>query len=149
MRNPQRLARQGHRLIQLGVLLLLVVCFEGFVVQALASPALGRSFHSLVALLGVLMLVFGVVWPRLELADAAARAAFWLLVYSGLAIAAAFLLGALWGAGQETMPIAAAGQHGTGVQEQIIKIVAYSSAPTGIIAFALILWGLRRLPSGM
>ncbi len=36
---------------------------------------------------------------------------------------------------------AAAGAHGSARQEAAIMIVAYSSAPTGLVAFALILWG--------
>jgi hydroxylaminobenzene mutase len=30
-------------------------------------------------------------------------------------------------------------------QEMVIQVVMYPAAPTGIISFALILWGLRRL----
>ena len=69
--------------------------------------------------------------------------AFWLLVYSTFAILGAYLLGAFWGAGNETIPLAAGVAHGNQLQESVIKVVAYSSAPTGIISFALILWGLR------
>ncbi|SRR5437879_1510569 len=68
------------------------------------------------------------------------RIAFWFLVYSGLAITAAFFLAATWGAGQSVMPLSGA-PRGTAVQEASITAVSYSSAPTGIIAFALILWG--------
>jgi hypothetical protein len=32
------------------------------------------------------------------------------------------------------------------VQEALISVVAYSSVPTGITCFALILWGLRIEP---
>ncbi len=53
------------------------------------------------------------------------------------------MLGAIWGAGNSTMPLAAGTAHGSASKETIIKIVAYSSAPTGIVSFALILWGLR------
>ena len=73
--------------------------------------------------------------------------AFWLLVYSAFAILAAYVLGAFWGAGNETMPMAAGVAHGSAVQENMIKVLAYSSAPTGIVSFALILWGLRT-PNG-
>lgn len=45
------------------------------------------------------------------------------------------------------MTQAAGPAHGSPFQEQVIQIVAYSSAPTGIIAFALALWGLRRTPT--
>lgn len=47
------------------------------------------------------------------------------------------------GAGKETMRLAAGTAHGTAFQEAVIRGVAYSSAPTGLISFSLILWGLR------
>jgi len=53
------------------------------------------------------------------------------------------MFGAVWGAGNETMPMAAGAADGSAVQENVIRAVAYSSAPTDIIAFALILCGLR------
>jgi hypothetical protein len=55
----------------------------------------------------------------------------------------AFVMGAIWGAGNETMPLAAGTAHGSAFQETVIRVVAYSSAPTGVISFALISWGLR------
>jgi (hydroxyamino)benzene mutase len=75
-----------------------------------------------------------------------------LLIYSSLAIVAAYLLGAIWGADSSTMPLAAGVARRSDFQEAVIRIVAYSSAPTGIVSFALILWGLctgdTRSPSG-
>ena len=137
------LSRQGHRLLQIGVALFLVTSFEGFVIPGLAAPRLGLSAHSLMALLGVLLISMGLLWPKLRLGAVTSRLAFWLLVYSSSAIVAAYLLGAIWGAGNTAMPMAAGPAHGSGFQEALIKIVAYSSAPTGIVAFALIFWGLR------
>jgi len=52
-------------------------------------------------------------------------------------------MAAMWGAGDSVIRLAASTGRGSVVQETTIDIVAYSSAPTGIIAFALILWGLR------
>jgi (hydroxyamino)benzene mutase len=66
-----------------------------------------------------------------------------LLIYSSLAVVAAYLLGATWGAGNSTMPLAAGVARGSDFHEAVIRIVAYSSAPTGIVSFALIPWGLR------
>jgi hydroxylaminobenzene mutase len=137
------LSRQGHRLLQIGVTLFLLTSFEGFAIPGLAAPRLGLSAHSLMALLGILFIAMGLLWPKLSLGTAASRLAFWLFIYSGLAIVAAYLLGAIWAAGNSTMPLAAGTSHGSDFQEAIIKIVAYSSAPTGILSFALILWGLR------
>lgn len=140
------LLRQSQRLLQLGVLLFLFTSFEGFAVSSFASPNLGRSVHMLAGFSGVLLVALGLAWPRLDLGAAAARTAFWFLVYSDLATVAAFVLAAYWGAGNTTMPIAAGAAHGTDVQEVAIKVVMYPAAPTGIIAFALILWGLRNPP---
>lgn len=95
------------------------------------------------ALLGILLIAMGLLWSKLRIGIAASRFAFWLLIYSSLAIIAAYLLGAFWGAGNSTMPLAAGIAHGSDFQEAVIRIVAYSSAPTGIVSFALILWGLR------
>jgi hydroxylaminobenzene mutase len=137
------LGRQSQRLLQIGVGLLLFASFEGFVIPYVAAPRLGLSAHTLSALQSVLLLALGLAWTRLNLGDLASRLAFWLLVYSTFAILVAYLLGAFWGAGNETMPMAAGNAHGSPVQEGVIKAVGYSSAPTGIVSFALILWGLR------
>jgi hydroxylaminobenzene mutase len=146
--NPSNLlVRQGHRLLQLGVALLLFTSFEGFAVPYVASPGLGRSVHTLAALSAVLLLALGLVWRRLDLGVAASRIAFWCLVYSDLATIAAFLLAAVWGAGGTVMPLAAGVARGSDIQETLIAVVGYSGAPTGIASFALMLWGLRRTPT--
>ena len=142
MISPNILSRQGHRLLQIGVALFLFTSFEGFAIPHFASPIVGRSVHTLSALFGLILVAFGLLWPRLRLDAAPARIAFWFLVYSGLAITAAFFLAAMWDAGQSVMPLSGA-SRGTAVQEAAITAVSYTSAPTGIIAFALILWGLR------
>ncbi len=146
MSASRGLPRQGHRLLQIGVALLLFASLEGFVIPVLASPPLGLSAHKLAALQGVLMLALGLVWPRLALPPRASSVAFWLMIYAALAILAAYLLASFWGAGGQTMALAAAGAHGSAFQETTIKVIAYSSAPTGLAALALILWGLRLAP---
>jgi (hydroxyamino)benzene mutase len=137
------LSRQGQRLLQIGVALLLLLSVEGFAIPHLAAPHLGVSAHKLAALQSVLTLALGLVWPKLNLGAATSRIAFWLFIYAAFAILAAFVMGAIWGAGNETMPLAAGTAHGSAFQEIVIRIVAYSSAPTGLISFALIFWGLR------
>ena len=141
------LSRQGHRLLQIGVALLLFCSFEGFAIPYVAAPRLGLSVHTLSALQSVLLLVLGLLWPRLNLGAASSRTAFWLLIYSTFAILAAYVMAAVCGAGNSTMPLAAGAAHGSAAQEAAIRIVAYSSAPTGIVAFAIILWGLRTTPA--
>src|SRR4051812_28012157 len=143
MTSSDRLRHQGHRLLQAGVLLLLFSACEGFVIPYFAAPRLGLSAHTLSALQAVLFLALGLAWPKLVLGITTSRIGFWSLAYSGLAILSAYMLAAIWGAGNETMPLAAGSAHGTAIQENVIKGVAYSSAPTGLLAFALVLWGFR------
>jgi len=137
------LSRQGHRLVQTGVALFLFVTLQGLVIQNFAVPTLGRSAHTLALSSGLVLLGIGLVWPRLMLGATATRIAFWFLIYSLLATIVVFLLAATWGAGNTVLPIAAGQAHGSALQENIIAAVLVSTLPTGIIAFALILWGLR------
>jgi hydroxylaminobenzene mutase len=143
MDPSELLSRQGRRLLQLGVALFLFTSFEGFIIPALAVPSLGRSVHTLSGFTGVLFLAVGLMWPMLRCGTTAAKIAFWLLIYSAIATIAGFVLAALWGAGGTIIPIAAQGARGSDFQEAVIQAVMYPAAPTGIVAFALILWGLR------
>jgi len=90
MKSETSFERQGQRLLQVGMALILYSSIEGFVIPHLGSQRIGLSAHTLGALQGVFL--------------RAQRAAF---------------------------------------QEGVIAIIAYSSAPTGLAAFALMLWGLR------
>jgi (hydroxyamino)benzene mutase len=125
------------------LLLFLFTSFEGFAVPYFALPNLGRSVHTLSAFVGILFVALGLMWPRLELGTRAARIAFWFLVYSAFATIAAFVIAGVWGAGSSIIPLAAGGARGSDFQEAVIQLVMYPAAPTGIISFALILWGLR------
>jgi hydroxylaminobenzene mutase len=143
MDPSEMLSRQGRRLLQLGIALFLFTSFEGFVIPALAVPNLGRSVHTLSAFTGVLFLTMGLTWPMLNFGTTTARIAFWSLVYSAFATIAGFVLAALWGAGGTIIAIAAQGARGSDFQEAVIQAVMYPAAPTGVLAFAPILWGLR------
>jgi len=142
------LPHQGQRLLQTGIGFILYASFEGFAIPFVASPRVGLSAHTLGALEGVLLLALGLLWPKLSLRAIASRVAFWCLLYSAFAILGAYTIAAAWGVGNETIVLAGelphGLHHGSAFQETLIKILSYSSAPTGIIAFALILWGLRK-----
>jgi hydroxylaminobenzene mutase len=142
------LSAQSQRLLQLGIAFILFSSLEGFVIPVFASSRIALSVHSLSALQGIFMLAVGLLWPKLKFGVSASWVAFSLFIYSAASILAAYMIAAIWGAGTET--IALMGElphglsHGSAFQETLIKAVAYSSAPTGLISFALILWGLRR-----
>jgi hypothetical protein len=44
----------------------------------------------------------------------------------------------IWGAGNSTIPFTAGTAHGSDVQEAVIKVGVYSSAPTGRVSFSLL-----------
>jgi hydroxylaminobenzene mutase len=139
--------RQGQRLLQIGIVFLLYSSVEGFAIPYLASPRIALSVHTLSAFQGILLLALGLLWPRLKLGMTGSRIAFGCLIYSAAAILAAYTIAAMSGVGNET--IALMGElphglhHGTASQEALIKVLAYSSAPTGLTALAFVLWGLR------
>jgi hypothetical protein len=91
--------REGHRLVQVGMILFLAALPIGLAVQQFAVPL------------------------------------------------AANLLGALWGAGNTLLPIAAGPAHGSPVQEGITTSALRTGGTALIAASVLIVWGLRALPS--
>jgi len=141
------LSRQGRRLLQLGIAFILYSSFDGFVVPFFGSPRIGLSVHTLSALQGIFLLAVGLLWPRLKLGVTTSWIAFWLFIYGAASILAAYTVAAIWGVGIDTILLAGELPHGltrgTAFQETFIKVLAYSSAPTGLASLALILWGLR------
>ena len=80
MNAPNMLSRQGPRLLQIGIVLFVFSGLEGFVIHSLPSPSLGRSVHTLSAEQGIITLVLGLLWPRLNLNATASRIAFWTFI---------------------------------------------------------------------
>src|SRR5437762_2222942 len=81
MAGGAQLDRQGHRLIQLGVILFLLTSLEGLFIESFPVPTLGRSVHTLAAMSGVVLIALGIIWPRLRLGRASAAIAFCTLLY--------------------------------------------------------------------
>lgn len=144
-----RLRRQGQRLCQLGIALVLLISLGGFFLQYLAAPRLGVTTHALGASEGIFVLAQGLLWPRLNLGRRASQIAFICAVYAPLAILAAYTFAAMTGAGMETIALngpAAGLVRGSAVEEGLVRWIAYSSAPPCIASLILILWGLKKLP---
>jgi len=136
-------SRQGHRLLQTGILLFLLSLFVGILIPNFTVPRVALSTHLLGIMQGIFLMVTGVVWPRLRLARAASRIGFWLAVYGCLSAWIGNLLAGIWGAGSALLPMAAGIAHGTPVQEIIIAAALRPAAISLILVALLILWGLR------
>src|SRR3954453_13868589 len=141
MNSSIELSRQGHRMIQLGIWHFVFSAVEGFAIPFLPSPPLGRSVHTLSALQGVMLLALGLFWPRLRLDAKASRVAYSTYIYSSIATLVPYVMAALWGAGNTTIPLAAGDARGTPLQENTIKVIIYTAAPTFFVSMALVLWG--------
>ena len=135
--------RQGHRLLQLGLLLFLLALLVGLVVPRFAVPRLGLSTHLLGLMQGIFLMVMGLLWPRLHVTRRMGQVGVVLAVYGCFAAWTANLSAAIWGAGNAMLPIAAGSAHGSSIQEGIIAIALRSAAVSLIAVSLLILWGLR------
>jgi len=77
--------RQGHRLLQLGIVLFLCALIVGIAVPYFAVPRLGLSTHLLGVMQGIFLLVTGSLWAKLKLSRTLSRLAFCAMVYGCVA----------------------------------------------------------------
>jgi (hydroxyamino)benzene mutase len=139
--SPRR--RTGHRLIQLGLVLFLLGLLVGFAIPLVKNPRMGLTSHLEGLLNGMVLILLGLVWPRVALAPGMLKATFWLAIYATFANWMATLLAAIWGAGR-SMPIAAPEPTATSFQENIVDALLLSLSFSMVVACGLVLWGLRR-----
>lgn len=138
----------SRQLVRLGVLLILLGLVTGLLVSDLANPRMALASHIEGVLSGMLLVVMGLVWPRLNLGTGMLRAACWLLAYGAFANWFNPLIGAYWAAGSSMMPMAGMGHRGTPAQEFIIGFLAVTLALALLIGVGLVLWGLRGADQG-
>lgn len=134
---------RGHRLLQLGMLLFLAGLLTGFVIPALANPRMGLASHLEGVINGMLLVLLGLLWPRLRLGAAARTATFSLALFGTFVNWATTLLAAAWGAGGPMMPIAAPGRIGPDWQETVISVLLATLSLAIVAATLLVLYGLR------
>jgi hydroxylaminobenzene mutase len=135
--------REGHRLLQVGMLLFLLALLVGLAVPRFAVPRLGLSAHLLGIMQGIFLMVIGVLWPRLRLTRAVSRLGCYLALYGCVAAWTANVLAGIWGAGNSMLPMAAGQARGNALQEGMIATGLITAALSLISAAIVILWGLR------
>jgi hydroxylaminobenzene mutase len=143
---PEGLRRDGHRLLQVGAVLFLLGLLVGLGIPKFTVPRLALSTHLLGIMQGTFLMVGGLLWPKLRLTRSASRIGRVLAIYGCLAAWTANLLGALWGAGNSMLPMAAGAARGSSLQEGAIRVLLVSAALSLITLALLILWGLRIAP---
>lgn len=138
--------RLGHWLLRLGAVLLVIGVITGFPVMGLKNPHLALSAHLTGIRNGVMLLVLGLVWPRLRLPT--------LWSWIGAALAAASLygiwlaltLGAALGT-RESTPLTSPGAPGPAQAEALVGLLISVSSIACLVALVIVLVGLMRAPA--
>ncbi|MBI2436005.1 MAG: hydroxylaminobenzene mutase [Candidatus Hydrogenedentes bacterium] len=139
---------QGRTILAWGMLLFLLGLLTGILVPHFAVPRLGLSAHIAGVQNGLVLLIIGLLWPKLVLGPALLLLARAFSILGMYLLWLALLLCALWSAGRAT-PIAAAGQEASPAQEMLVQTGLVIGSLAAIAAAALMLWGLcRRRPEG-
>jgi hydroxylaminobenzene mutase len=136
-------SRDGYRLLRTGAVLFLLALFVGLAIPRFAVPRLALSTHLLGLMQGIFLLTIGQLWPRLQFTARTSWLGCVLVIYGCFAAWIGNLLGAMLGAGQTMVPIAAGGARGSAGEEGLIGVLLVSSALSLIAATVFVLWGLR------
>lgn len=129
-------------LMRAGVLLFFIGLLTGLAVPLMQLPRMALSSHLEGVMNGMLLIILGLLWPRLTLPAWAGTATFWLALYGTFANWLATLLSAAWGAAA-IMPIAGQGATGTPLAEGIVAALLGSLAVAMSAVCGSPLWGLR------
>lgn len=135
----------GHRLIKIGIVLFLIGLLTGFAVPLVNNPRMGLASHMQGIINGIVLVMLGIIWPRLRFSRSTSNATLVLVIYGTFANWLATLLAAAWGAGR-SMPIAALGKQGSALQETAVDLLLFSLSFAMIAVSGLVLWGLRGGP---
>jgi len=136
-------ARHGRVLLRLGAVLFLLGLLVGLGIPHFAAPRQALSAHLLAITQATLLMVLGLVWPRLKLTSGQSRLSSGLGCYGFPAAWIATLLAAFWHAGATMMPMSSGGVHGTPAQESAIRLLLISGALCQIVFAVFVVWGLR------
>ncbi|MFO7529453.1 MAG: hypothetical protein R6W86_11695 [Marinobacter sp.] len=130
-----------RRLYQLGIILFLMGLLTGFLLPLMENARMGLSSHLEGIMNGVVLIVLGVIWPKLRLGRTAERIAFGLAVFGTYTNWLATLSAGFIGAGVSMMPMAGAGFEGSAVQEGLIAIALSSLSVAMVVVAVMVFWG--------
>lgn len=130
-----------RQLIFAGVLLFFFGLLNGMAIPSFVNPRLGLSAHLSALQHGLVLIVFGLIWNRLQLSDKGLTWCYRLSVYSMYGIWIGLVLGAAWGTISGT-PMAGAGFGTTPEKEGIVNFLLNTGAGAIVIATVQVLYGL-------
>lgn len=143
MENSNLKDYQSNKLIFLGVLLFLFGLIIGLLVPIFENPRMGVSSHIEGVLNGMLLVILGLIWYKINLSNRWLKITFWLAVYGTFANFIGILIAAIFNGGK-MLGIMANGQEGSPFVEGIVGFSLVSLSIAMIIVSVATLVGLRR-----
>ena len=143
MENSNLKDYQSNKLIFLGVLLFLFGLIIGLLVPIFENPRMGVSSHIEGVLNGMLLVILGLIWYKINLSNRWLKITFWLAVYGTFANFIGILIAAIFNGGK-MLGIMANGQEGSPFVEGIVGFSLISLSIAMIIVSVATLVGLRR-----
>ncbi|GAB4289882.1 MAG: hydrogenase [Ignavibacteriaceae bacterium] len=141
--NNNSQSEQGRILIRLGIVLFFLGLVTGFLIPLMINPRVGLSGHLEGIMNGMLLIIFGLIWPKLRLQNKALRWTYILALYGAFTNWFTTLLAGLWGAGAGFMPSTGNNMVGNNFQEFVIGFGLISLSIAMLIVCILIFIGMR------
>lgn len=135
------LETQAHLLLVNGLFLFILGLVNGFVIPFFTNSRMGLSAHLAGVQNGMVLLIFGLLWPKISLSDSMLQITFWLSLFSMYAIWFGLMLAAIWGTSRST-PIAGKGFRASKMKEQIVRFIIVIASVAILIASIALLFGL-------
>lgn len=144
MENSILKNNQSNRLIFLGVTLFFIGLIIGLIVPIFENPRMAVSSHIEGILNGIFLIVFGLIWHKINLSDRWLKITFWLAVYGTFANCIGILIAAIFNGG-EMLGVMANGQEGSPLVEGIVGFCLISLSLAMLIVCVTTLIGLKTI----
>jgi (hydroxyamino)benzene mutase len=125
-----------------GMLLFLFGLLTGFVTMSLKNPRMGLAAHLEGVMNGPFLVICGIIWNELRLAETLKKIVFWTLMYGAFVNWLVTLVAAILGTSKMT-PLTGQGFGGTPPQESIVNAGFISVGIAMVFSVALVIYGLR------
>jgi hydroxylaminobenzene mutase len=129
-------------LFTLGLVLFLLGLLTGIAVPALKNARMALASHLEALLNGMFLLLLGLLWPHVHLAEAWGITAVALIVYSAYANWLTALLAAAWGAGRRLAPIAAGDYEASAAKERVVSLLLVSLSLSILVGVGIVIVGV-------
>ncbi len=135
--------KQSNQLIFWGVVLFFLGLVVGVIVPFFSNPRMGASSHIQGTFNGLFLIVWGLIWHKIDLSSRWLGITFWLAIYGTFANWLGVLLAAIFNGGK-LLGVMAEGQAGPAWIEPIISFLLISLGPAMLICCGITIIGLKR-----